>query len=448
MSYLCSIMKNTDTKLIKSILERLQIESLKPMQTEMISACRQNDQVILLSPTGSGKTLGFLIPVVEGLDKDSKDVQTLILAPSRELAMQIERVFRQMSTGFKVVCCYGGHSLKIEKDQLVEPPAVLIGTPGRILDHIERGRINTDSVKTLILDEFDKSLELGFTEEMSAIINHLPNVKRRFLTSATDSEIPDYTGMTNPVKLDFLPETNIVSGLVLKQVKSYEKDKLDTLYRLLCELGGGQKLVFCNYRETVDRVSDFLLEQGIANSIFHGGMEQAERERSLVKFRNGSTNVFVSTDLAARGLDIPEIKHVIHYHLPNSEDAFIHRNGRTARMDAEGMAFLIIGPEEFLPEYVDEKTEYFSLSKETPDPTPAEWVTLYIGKGKKDKLSKIDIVGFLIHQGGLEKKDIGPIELKEHYAYVAIKRDDFKALYGKINGQRIKKMKTKFALSM
>lgn len=448
MSYLCLFMKDMNTELIKAILEKLQIESLKPMQAEMIKACRQNDQVILLSPTGSGKTLGFLIPVIEGLDPEVKDVQTLILAPSRELAMQIERVFRQMSTGYKVVCCYGGHAVKIERDQLVEPPAVLIGTPGRILDHMERGRINAKTIRTLVLDEFDKSLELGFTEEMSAIIAKLDEVKRRFLTSATDAEIPEYTGMTNPVKLDFLPDTNIVSGLVLKQVKSYEKDKLDTLYRLLCELGAGQKLVFCNYRETVERVSDYLLEQGIPNSIFHGGMEQPERERALVKFRNGSTNIIVSTDLAARGLDIPEIKHVVHYHLPNSEDAFIHRNGRTARMDAEGMAILIIGPDEFLPEYVDEKTEHFSLSAETPEPAPAEWATLYIGKGKKDKLSKIDIVGFLIHQGGLEKSDIGSIELKEHYAYVAVRRSKFKPMFAKISDQRIKKMKTKYALSL
>lgn len=442
-------MNTKQNKQIEAILSKLGFESLKPMQSAMVDACRKSDDIILLSPTGSGKTLAFLLPVVERLNPEMKNkTQVFILAPARELAQQIERVFRDMGTGFKVVCCYGGHTLKVEKDELLEAPAVLIGTPGRILDHMERGRIDIESINTLILDEFDKALELGFTEEMSAIIAKLTNVKRRMLTSATDADIPEYTGMQNPEKLNFLPEVNQSKGLVLKQVKSPDADKLETLYRLLCETGLGKKLVFCNYRESVERVSDYLLEQGIPNSFFHGGMEQPERERALIKFRNGSTHVFVSTDLASRGLDIPEITDVIHYHLPNSQDAFIHRNGRTARMNAEGAAYLILGPDEYLPEYVDEKTPYFSLSPDTPAVPMAEWVTLYIGKGKKDKLSKIDIVGFLIQQGGIQKTDIGIIDQKEYHSYVAIRKSEIKALLKRIQDQKIKKMKTKFALSL
>ncbi|MGL5772300.1 MAG: DEAD/DEAH box helicase, partial [Bacteroidales bacterium] len=260
-------MNKKENKQIEAIIRKLGFESLKPMQSAMVDACRKSDDIILLSPTGSGKTLAFLLPVAEKLNPEVKNkTQVLILAPARELAQQIERVFRDMGTGLKVVCCYGGHSLKVEKDELIEAPAVLIGTPGRILDHMERGRIDIESINTLILDEFDKALELGFTEEMSAIIAKLTNVKRRMLTSATDAEIPEYTGMVNPEKLNFLPEVNQSKGLVLKQVKSPEADKLDTLYRLLCETGLGKKLVFCNYRESVERVSDYLLEQGIPNS--------------------------------------------------------------------------------------------------------------------------------------------------------------------------------------
>ncbi|MGL4992860.1 MAG: DEAD/DEAH box helicase [Bacteroidales bacterium] len=429
-------------------LSNLNIEVLKPMQKLVLEQYNENDNIVLLSPTGSGKTLAFLLPMLETINIDSKGIQTLILAPSRELAQQIERVFRQMSTGYKVVCCYGGHSIKIEKDQLIEQPALLIGTPGRILDHLENGRIDPLTIHTLILDEFDKSLEMGFTEEMSSIIARLGAIKKRVLTSATDAEIPEYTGVTNPKKIDFLKETtNIVSGLSLYQVKSFDADKLETLYRLLCETGEGRKLVFCNYRESVERVSEYLIEQGVSNSIFHGGMEQPERERSLVKFRNGSANVFVSTDLAARGLDIPEVKHVIHYHLPNSEDAFIHRNGRTARMDNLGEAFLILGPDEHLPEYVDDKTAHYRLSENTPEMTPSEFVTLYIGKGKRDKISKGDVVGFLCQQGNIEKSDIGPIEVRELYTYVAVKRILIKDLLRRIQGEKIKKMKTKYAIS-
>lgn len=433
---------------IHASLANLNIETLKPMQQAAVEQYNQSDDLILLSPTGSGKTLAFLLPMFDTLDKEAKGIQTLIIAPSRELAQQIERVFRQMSTGFKIVCCYGGHSMRIERDQLNEAPAILIGTPGRILDHLENGRVEPSTVRTLILDEFDKSLEMGFTEEMSSIIARLSGVKKRILTSATDAEIPAYTGITNPTKLNFLTDTtNIVSGLTLYQVKSFEADKLETLYRLLCETGAGRKLVFCNFRESVERVSEYLLEQGVANSIFHGGMEQPERERSLVKFRNGSANVFVSTDLAARGLDIPEVEHVIHYHLPNSEDAFIHRNGRTARMDRTGDAFLILGPEEFLPNYVNEKTNHFSLSARTPEMTPSEFVTLYIGKGKRDKIGKGDVVGFLCQQGGLVKAEIGEIDVRELYTYVAVSRARFSELLKRIEGERIKKMKTKYALS-
>ncbi|MGL5894819.1 MAG: DEAD/DEAH box helicase [Bacteroidales bacterium] len=439
-------MKYSDRTLAS--LSNLNIEVLKPMQKLVLEQYNESENIVLLSPTGSGKTLAFLLPMLDTINQDIKGIQTLILAPSRELAQQIERVFRQMSTGYKVVCCYGGHSIKIEKDQLTEQPTLLIGTPGRVLDHLENGRIDTSSISTLILDEFDKSLEMGFTEEMSSIIARLEGVKKRVLTSATDAEIPEYTGVTNPKKIDFLEEsTNIVSGLTLYQVKSFDADKLETLYRLLCETGEGRKLVFCNYRESVERVSEYLMEQGVANSIFHGGMEQPERERSLVKFRNGSANVFVSTDLAARGLDIPEVKHVIHYHLPNSEDAFIHRNGRTARMDNSGEAFLILGPDEHLPEYVDEKTGHYRLSEVTPEMTPSEFVTLYIGKGKRDKISKGDVVGFLCQQGNIEKCDIGPIEVRELYTYVAVKRILIKDLLRRIQGEKIKKMKTKYAIS-
>lgn len=436
------------SKQITKVLSNIDIRELKPIQSATIDAYAKSKNIVLLSPTGSGKTLAFLLPLLNRLTSAKGEVQAMIIAPSRELAQQIERVFRSLGSGYKVVCCYGGHSIKIESDQLLEAPTVLIATPGRVLDHILRGRINGSTVKTLILDEFDKCLEMGFTEEMAAIIAALPNIDKRILTSATNAEIPEYTGIANPLVLDYL-ENSIPSGsLTIMQVRSYDNDKLETLYRVLCETGKGQKIVFCNYRESVDRISDYLFKMGIPNSVFHGGMEQSERERSLVKFRNGSTDVIVSTDLAARGLDVPDIKQIIHYHLPLSEESYIHRNGRTARMGAEGRALLIVGPDEFLPEYVDEKIPYFTLSENTPPVAPCEWVTLYIGKGKRDKLSKIDIVGFLIKQGGVEKVDIGSIELKELYAYVAIRSTVANELLRKIRGLKIKKMKTKFELSL
>ena len=216
-------------------------------------------------------------------------------------------------------------------------------------------------------------------------------------------------------------------GLALRVVKSPVKDKLETLYKLLGELKGGSALIFCNYRETVERVSNYLTEMGVDNEYFHGGMEQPERERALSHFRNGSATVFISTDLASRGLDIPEVKNVIHYHLPVSEEAYVHRNGRTARMNAEGVAYLILNAEETIPEYI------------TREP-----VTLTINRGKRDKLSKKDVVGFLFQKGGLEKDDLGIVEIKESCAFAAVKRTKLSGLLGRIRNEKIKNMKAKF----
>ncbi|WP_199163444.1 DEAD/DEAH box helicase [Parabacteroides provencensis] len=420
------------------------IEALNEMQQAVLDAGTSKDMV-LLSPTGSGKTLAFLLPLLTTLTDEEKKIQALIIVPSRELALQIETVFRSMGSGYKVNCCYGGHPLRTEKKSLEHPPTVLIGTPGRILDHIERGNIDLDTVRTLILDEFDKSLELGFLSEMKEILAHLSGVRRRVLTSATASvEIPSFTGITAPVRLSFLTEEKQVKGLTVRIVKSPVKDKLETLYKLLGELNGESALVFCNLREAVERVSNYLTEMGVENDYFHGGMEQPERERALSHFRNGSATVFVSTDLAARGLDIPEVKHVIHYHLPVNEEAYIHRNGRTARMNAEGNAFIILNEIESVPEYIVREPDEFFLPERTKKPVRPEWVTLTINRGKRDKLSKKDVVGFLFQKGGLEKDDLGVVEVKESCAFAAVRRDKLSALLARIRDEKIKNMKAKF----
>lgn len=430
---------------IKKALANTGIESLNEMQQAVLDAGTTKD-MLLLSPTGSGKTLAFLLPLLTTLTDEEKKIQALIIAPSRELALQIETVFRSLGTGYKVNCCYGGHPVRTEKKSLEHPPTVLIGTPGRITDHIDRGNIDLDTVRTWVLDEFDKSLELGFLSEMKEIASHLPGVRRRVLTSATSAiDIPPFIGLASPVRLSFLTEEKEIKGLTLRVVKSPVKDKLDTLYGLLGELQGESALVFCNLREAVERVSTYLTGKGVANEYFHGGMEQPERERALAHFRNGSAAVFISTDLAARGLDIPEVKNVIHYHLPLNEEAYIHRNGRTARMNAEGNAYLILNETESVPEYVTREPDEFFLPQQARKPVPAEWVTLTINRGKRDKLSKKDIVGFLFQKGGLEKDELGVVEVKESCSYAAVKRDKFASLLKRIREEKIKKMKAKFS---
>ena len=436
---------------IKQALAKAGIEFLNEMQQAALSAGTVKDMV-LLSPTGSGKTLAFLLPLLTMLTPEERKTQVLIIAPSRELALQIEAVFRSLGTGYKINCCYGGHPIRTEKKSLEHPPTVLIGTPGRLLDHIQRGNLMLDTIHTLILDEFDKSLELGFTEEMEDILAHLPAVRRKVLTSATSAiEIPSYVNIKSPVRLSFLSDEKS-KGLTIHIVKSPAIDKLDTLYRLLGELRGESALVFCNFREAVERVSDYLTEQNVGNECFHGGMEQPERERALSKFRNGSALVFISTDLASRGLDIPEVKHIIHYHIPVNEEAYIHRNGRTARMNAEGDAYIILNEKEFLSEYIKPEPKEFFLPKVVKPPVPSDWITLTINKGKRDKIGKGDIAGFLLQKGVLAKDELGIIEVKESCSYAAVKRAQYKTLLAKIEdeskiglSQKIKKMSVRFS---
>jgi Superfamily II DNA and RNA helicases len=431
----------------QKVLDSMGFESLNEMQKEMSESFNNNNNIVLLSPTGTGKTLAFLLPLTFSLDKGNNP-QALIIVPSRELAIQIDRVFKSMNTSLRSCCCYGGHDIKKEKLSLESNPDLVIGTPGRILDHMQHGNFITDSIHSLVLDEFDKSLELGFTEEMSEIIQNLGSLKKRILTSATSAiEIPEYTGVKSPYTISFLKDDNSNKKLKIYQVASPINDKLDTLYGLICELGQGLKLVFCNYRESANRISDFLSSKGIENVNFHGGLEQSDREKAIAKFRNGSCNVLVSTDLAARGLDIPEIKDIIHYHIPVNQEAFIHRNGRTARMHNDGNAYIIKGPDEYLPDYVDNKLPFFNLSEKTPTPAKPLWSTIYIGKGKKDKISKGDIAGFLMQKGELKKDELGIIEVKDNCSFAAVKRDKVKNLLSKVKGHKIKNIKTIFSLA-
>ena len=434
-------------ELIQTALRNLKIEALNPMQEAALDAASEEKDVILLSPTGSGKTLAFLLPLLLSLKPDDNTIQVLILVPSRELALQIDSVFKTMNTSWKTCCCYGGHPISEEKKSIQgNHPAIIIGTPGRITDHLAKGNFNPDTIRTLIIDEFDKSLEFGFHDEMAEVIGQLPSLQKRILLSATDAEeIPQFAGVGDDsplIKLDFLDPEALAPRLRLHKVLSPEKDKLETLYKLLCTLGHHSTLVFCNYRESVERVTEYLQTKKFPCDMFHGGMEQPDRERALYKFRNGSCAVLISTDLAARGLDIPGIENVVHYHLPVNEEAYTHRNGRTARWEADGNSYIILHAEERIPEYIPEDIAAFEFPEVLPKPAKPRWATLYIGKGKKDKLNKIDIVGFLYKKGGMAREDVGQVDVKEHYAFVAVRRSKMKQLLTLIRGEKIKGMKT------
>ena len=425
-------------------LSKLGIDSLNAMQQETMQAFRKSDNVVLLSPTGSGKTLAYLLPLIESLKAEQPAVQALVIVPSRELAMQTVEVVKQGGADIRALALYGGRPAMEEHRTLNGVrPQLLVGTPGRLLDHLTKGNFSADSIHTLVIDEFDKCLELGFRDEMSQIFAHLPGVRKRFLLSATDNEeitrfLPEY------VRLDYLDSTEAAERIEQLYVSSPQKDKLETLADLLLSVGNQTSIVFVGFRESVERVAKFLRERGFVASSLHGGLEQRQRERELFRFVAGSTNILVSTDLAARGLDIQALDNVIHYHLPLNEQAFIHRNGRTARWDREGRSFIILGPEETLPPYV--VADKFSVSHSTRSPQHPLWSSIYIGKGKKDKISKGDIAGFFMKVGGLDKDDVGRIDVRDYHSFVAINRKRTSETLIRLRGQKIKGIKTIFEL--
>ncbi len=432
---------------LQPIYEKLQIQEMNQMQKSTFQASENEQDIILLSPTGSGKTLAFLFPVLRNLEKNISGIQAIILVPARELALQIEQVFKNMGTDFKVTICYGGHDKKIEINNLTQAPAVLIGTPGRIAYHLKNNNFEPKTIKTLVLDEFDKALELGFEEDMNFIINSLKNISQRFLTSATAMDnIPKFVGLDNEKTINFLKLGEAKPNIQLKKVMTIPEEKLETLFKLICKIGNKRTLIFCNHRDAVDRISELLREKGIDRETFHGGMEQDERERALLKFRNDSTRILITTDLASRGLDIPEVESIVHYQLPPKEDAFIHRNGRTARMHAKGFAYLIMTEEENFP-FIKSNTPEENISENYRIPAKTPFQTIYISAGKKDKVNKVDIVGYLIKKGELSKEDVGIIEVKDTTSYVAVARNKVKDVLKKLANEKLKGKKIKMEIA-
>ena len=429
----------------EEILGNLNIDALTAMQQDTMAEFRKGRDIVLLSPTGSGKTLAFLIPLAQSLAAGG-GLQAVILVPSRELALQIEQVWTSMRTGIPIMSCYGGRPAMEEHRRMMQvPPCVVVATPGRMNDHLDKGNLDAGQVSTLVIDEFDKCLEFGFQDEMSRVVAKLPALRRRFLLSATDAPgIPAFVSDQGFSRLDYISSDGTdADRLTIYKVCSPQKDKLESLTQLLLSLGSDTTLVFVNYRESVERVYAHLRRCGLYCEQFHGGMEQKDRERALYKFSNASANVLVSTDLASRGLDIPQVKHIVHYHLPLNQEAYVHRNGRTARWLASGDAIFLLGPDEQLPPYVDAR----AVTPLAPHPgtatvTPPEWITLYIGKGKKDKLSKGDVVGFLSKVGGLQAGEIGRVDLKDHYAFVSIRRARLDLVMSQVKGKKIKGIKT------
>lgn len=407
-------------EILKSARERLKIEALNAMQQAVWQS--RAERIVVLSPTGSGKTVAFAGAMLQRLSGGEHQLPAaLVLAPSRELVIQIGEVLRSLARGLKVATFYGRHAMADEVNTLTGHPDIIVATPGRLLDHLTRKSVDISALEALVIDEYDKSLELGFYDEMSRICRRLPHRLRLVvLTSATAIEqMPDFLDLSAAHTIDFSNTGKPAARLDVARVVSYERDKLPVLRALLASVGEGRSMVFVNHRESAERVHQFLVNEGFATCLYHGGLEQQDRDRAVITLNNGTTPVMVATDLAARGLDIEAVENVVHYHLPPTPQALTHRNGRTARVDRSGRVYFIIAEGENVPEYVDWDHD-FHPDQDAPLPPQPQMVTYYVNAGRKEKVSRGDLVGLLCKTLGLEGTQIGRIDVRDHCAYVAI----------------------------
>jgi ATP-independent RNA helicase DbpA len=433
------------TEQLHQYLQNLGFDNLNELQHRMLNSKSKNR--ILLSQTGSGKTVGFLLPLLSDIQVESNELQALIIAPTRELATQIEHVFKSIKSGLKITTCYGGHSVQVERKSLEGKTQVVIGTPGRICDHIDRGRLDLSQVKTLVIDEYDKCLEFGFLDQLAFITNELIRLEKTTLVSATElAEIPDFFPVKDFESIHFLNRNNEPDFIKWK-VTVRPDSKFDGLLHVLTSFQGEQTIVFCNFREATEKIVEYLDEQEYPAVFYHGGMEQDDRERSLLKFRNGSEHTLVCTDLGSRGLDIPEIKHVVHFQYPHSQEAFTHRNGRTARIQKQGNIYLMINSGELVPDYIEIPDTEYKINNVHLNPVQPEWITLYFSGGKKNKINKVDLVGFLLQKANLSKDEIGLISVLDFSSFVAVKRSKVKEILKNIQNEKIKGQKHKISIA-
>lgn len=437
----------TEKEITEYISARLGISTLNPMQVAMMAVAPRPS--VLIAPTGSGKTIAFAASMLRCLDAAANgSVQALILAPSRELVLQIYSVVRPIAIGYKTVALYGGHAFKEEQASLSVVPDIIVATPGRLIDHIERGRLSLEALRVLVIDEYDKLLELGFEHEMKSIVSKGKSAKTIILTSATEIDpVPDYINMHDPEIIraeGTAPEKGRLQKIL---VESPVADKLSTLTDLLRSLPDGKAIIFVNYRDSASRVQDALRKAGIRAGLYHGALEQQERQLAVDMLNNGSTPIIVATDLGSRGLDIDAVDYVIHYHMPPTAETWTHRNGRTARQGADGSVYVITSENDNVPDYVVTDRPYVPTGF-SPDPIHPHFFTLYFNLGKKEKISKGDIAGFIAKAGGIDGKAIGAINISDHSAIAAVAADAAvpKALAAALSEQRIKGKKVRVSV--
>ena len=429
-------------------LNELGYAQMTPVQSQSLPHILQGRDVTAKAKTGSGKTAAFGIGLLCHLDVKKFRVQSLVLCPTRELADQVAKELRRLARfahNVKVLTLCGGTPFGPQLGSLRHGAHIVVGTPGRVLQHLERGSLSLEALNTLVLDEADRMLDMGFIEEISKVIAHAPARRQTLLFSATFPEGITQLGaeiQREAVSVESSAEE--VKALISEYFYDVERDaKLSALIAILAHFTPERTIVFCNTKLESDELAAALRGKGVDALAIHGDLEQYERIDVLVQFSNRSCSVLVATDVAARGLDIKELDAVVNYDMPQSEAVYTHRIGRTGRAGASGLAFTLFTSEEAIDaDGYRNGARRFEEIDALPAPegfrlTPPN-VTLVIEGGKKDKVRPGDLLGALTGEAGIEGKYVGKIDIYERQSYVAISRERAQEAYRRLKNGRIK----------
>lgn len=436
--------------LLKS-LDALNYTSPTPIQEQSIPLLLQGHDVAGQAETGSGKTAAFGLPLLQSINPGLQQVQALVVVPTRELAVQVRQELKQYARfipNLKITAFYGGHSFRLEEDSLAHPPQVLVGTPGRLTDHLSRRTLDLSNVAQVVLDEADKLLEMGFEEELDELLRALPRKRQTILFSATmEEDVKELiaNSLQDP-KFVQASAAAVPDRIVYYGLKVQDAQKPQALVQLLQSIDPAGTVVFVNARLTTVEVAQHLQEHGFQARALHGKLEQSDRDKTMTLFRNGTASILVATDLAARGLDMEVVQQIIHFELPQHQDAYQHRSGRTGRAGKSGTVYTLLNSRETqkLEQWPDvQVNEWLDLNElaaaDTPAPVEAPALTtLHISGGRKDKLSPRDIVGALIAEVGLKAAEIGKIEIQDRHSFVAIPEEAASAAVRILSAARIK----------
>jgi ATP-independent RNA helicase DbpA len=446
--------------LTPEILENLislGFDQMTPIQAEALPLVLSGHDLIAQAKTGSGKTAAFGLGILNKLDLESKKLQSLILCPTHELAQQVAEEIRRLARftkNCKVLVICGGSSEYQQLSSLEHGAHIIVGTPGRVLKFLKKGAIDLSTINFLVLDEADRMLDMGFQEEMDAILSFAPKKVQSLLFSATfPDEILELSRsfQNNPKRLevDSKHDVNIIRQVFIEL--NEHRQKMDALIRLLGHYKPESVVIFCKTKQLCADVAKTLLKQGISALAFHGDLDQNERSVVLTKFSNQSCLILVATDVAARGLDIKDLEAVVNFDLPTDAEVYTHRIGRTARAGKEGLAFSFFVRSEKeklhdIENYQGNKNEYLKLEElklSSHYDLIAPMKTMYINGGKKEKVRAGDILGALVNEAGLAATQVGQINILEKQSYVAIESGQFKAVLSKMMNGKIKGRKFK-----